>query len=388
MVSSNSSVVAAKNQGSSEVVLAPTFSPPEIDSWQIKGIDYIEFYVGNAFQAAHFYRTGFGFTPIAYGGPETGLSERTSWVMKQNNIYLVLTSALNAHHPIAHQVAKHGDGVKDIALRVDNVVAAFTQLTQRGALPILEPEIQEDEQGKFIKATIRAFGDTVHSLIERHNYQGTFAPDYQKVHNPPPAQSIGITDIDHIAICVEAGKLEEYCDFYHRVIGFHESYRMNFITEKSGMNSRVMESDTGIVKLPICEPVVAKCQSQIEEFLRYYGDSGVQHLAFLSDNIIQTVQDLQNNGIEFASHPDTYYESLKSRLGQIDEDIDVLRELQILADLDKDGYLLQLFTKIVQDRPTFFLEIIQRHGTNNFGQGNVKALFEAVQRQQQQRGHL
>ena len=354
----------------------------------IKAIDYVEFYVGNAFQAAHFYRTGFGFTPIAYAGLETGLFGRTSWVMKQNNIYLVFTSALDAHHSIASHVAKHGDGVKDIALRVDNVVAAFENLTKRGALPILEPKIYEDEQGKFVKATIGAFGDTVHSLIERNNYQGSFAPDYQKVHNPPPAQSIGITDIDHLAIGVEAGKLEQSCNFYQTVMGFHESYRMNFVNDKSGMNSRVMESDTGIVKLPICEPVVAECKSQIEEFLTYYGGSGVQHLSFLSHNIIQTVQDLQNNGIEFASHPDTYYESLKSRLGQINEDLELLHQLQILADRDKDGYLLQSFTKLVQDRPTLFLEIIQRHGTNSFGQGNVQALFNAVQRQQQQRGHF
>lgn len=354
----------------------------------IKAIDYIEFYVGNALQASHFYRNGFGFTPIAYAGLETGLSDRTSWVIKQNNIYFVLTSSLDPHHPIASHVAKHGDGVKDIALRVDNVVEAFETFTRKGALPILEPKIHEDEKGKFIKATIGAFGDTVHSLIERDNYQGTFAPDYQKVLNPPPSLPTGITDIDHIAICAETGKLEEYCNFYQTIMGFHQSYRMDFISDKSGMNSRVMESETGIVKLPICEPVLTQCKSQLEEFLMYYNGSGVQHISFLSPNIIQTVQALRNNGIEFTSHPDTYYENLRERLGEIDEDIDTLQELQILADGDQDGYLLQLFTKIIQDRPTLFLEIIQRQGTNSFGQGNVKALFDAVQRQQQQRGHL
>jgi 4-hydroxyphenylpyruvate dioxygenase len=354
----------------------------------IKAIDYVEFYVGNAFQSAHFYRTGFGFNPIAYAGLETGISDYSSWVVKQNQIHLVLTSALHNNHPIANHVTKHGDGVKDVALAVDDVFEAFDILTQRGALPLVEPKIYEDENGKLIKATISGFGDTVHSLIDRKNYQGIFAPNYKKIDNHPQSIPIGITEIDHLAICAEAGQLENYCNFYSQVMGFHESYRMNFISDKSGMNSRVMEDQTRKIKLTICEPIPAECKSQIEEYLISYGGSGVQHLAFLSHDIIETVKALKNNGIQFLNHPNTYYEMLKSRIGDIEEDLDLLHEMQILADRDDDGYLLQLFTKIVQDRPTFFLEIIQRHGTNSFGQGNIKALFDAVQRQQAKRGHL
>lgn len=353
----------------------------------IEGVDYVEFYVGNAWQAAYFYSQGFGFTPVAYAGLETGSLDRTSWVLKQNHIYLVLTSSLNPDNEIASYVARHGDGVQNIAFRVNNTVEAFEKLIQKGATLIMEPTLEEDDNGEMVRAAVKGVGDTIHSLIQRQDYHGVFAPHYHKIENPPPSVSIGVTEIDHIAICVDKGELEKYCDLYRKIFDFHQSYQMDFVSEGSGMNSRVMENSTGTVKFTICEPIVSQQKSQIDEYITYHGGSGVQHLAFLSDNIIETVRSLLNNGVQMLRNPQTYYTNLRERVGQIEEDIKTLQQLQILADRDKDGYLLQVFTTMVQNRPTFFLEVIERHGTTSFGQGNVKALFEAVKSEQQKRGN-
>lgn len=354
----------------------------------IEGVDYVEFYVGNAWQAAYFYSQGFGFTPVAYAGLETGTLDRTSWVLKQNDIYLVFTSSLAHNNEIASHVARHGDGVQNIAFRVNNTVEVFEKLIQRGATAIMEPRWEEDNNGELIRAAVKGVGDTIHSLIQRQNYQGVFAPHYQKIENPPPSVSIGVTKIDHIAMCVKKGELDGYCDLYREIFGFHQSYQMDFVSEGSGMNSRVMENSTGTVKFSICEPIVSQHKSQIDEYITYHGGSGVQHLAFLSNNIIETVRSLLNNGVQMLRNPQTYYTNLLERVGQIKEDINTLQELQILADRDQDGYLLQVFTTMVQDRPTLFLEVIQRHGTTSFGQGNVKALFEAVKSEQEKRGNF
>lgn len=351
----------------------------------IEGVDYVEFYVGNALQAAHFYRTSFGFSPIAYTSLETGTLDCSSWVLKQNNIYLVFTSSLDPNNAIADHVARHGDGVKNIAFRVRNTLEVFEKLIQKGAVPIQEPTREEDNYGELISAAVGGIGNSIHSLIERQNYQGVFAPNYQKIENPPPSVSIGVKKIDHIALCVKNGELDQYCDLYREVFGFHQSYQMDFVNGGSGMNSKVMENDSGTVKFTLCEPILSENKSQIDEYLHYNGGSGVQHLAFLSDNMVDTIGKLLSNGVEMLRNPDNYYEALPQRVGKIKEDLATLHQLQILADRDRDGYLLQAFTKIVQDRPTFFLEIIQRYGTSSFGQGNVKALFEAVKCEQQKR---
>ncbi len=353
-----------------------------------QGIDYVEFYVGNAFQSAYFYQTAFGFMPIAYAGLETGLREQVSLVLEQGHIRLLLTSAVTPDSLIAEHVALHGDGVKDIAFRVDDAVQTFEEMVKRGAQPILEPTVYQDKNGKVIKATISTFGDTWHSFIQRNAYEGIFFPNYHKPHNLSPTVSIGIAEIDHIAICVEAGELESYSKFYSDLMDFHESYRMDISGVFNGMNSRVLEDKTGNIKFTICEPASSQFKSQIDEYIKFNGGSGVQHIAFLTNNIVKTVQALLNNGMRFLNQPDTYYEMLEGRIGEIDEDIAVLRNLNVLADRDQDGYLLQAFTQLVQDRPTFFLEVIQRNGTRSFGQGNVKALFEAVQREQSNRGNL
>ncbi len=351
----------------------------------IEGVDYVELYVGNAWQAAYFYSKGFGFTPVAYAGLETGTLDRTSWVLKQNDIYLVFTSSLSQNNEIASHVARHGDGVQNIAFRVNNTVEVFEKLIQRGATAIMEPRWEEDNNGELIRAAVKGVGDTIHSLIQRQNYQGVFAPHYQKIENPPPSVSIGVTKIDHITICVNKGELERYCQLYHEIFDFHQSYNMDFVNDGSGMNARVIENSTGTVKLTICEPIVSQHKSQVDEYITYHGGSGVQHLAFLTNNIIETVRSLLSNGVQTVNIPHAYYKTLLERVGPIKEDVETLHKFQILADRDKDGYLLQVFTTMVQDRPTFFLEVIERCGTTSFGQGNVKALFQAVRAEQEKR---
>ena len=381
MVSSNSSVVAANKQASSALGLSQTkiSSPQEFDSWQIKGIDYVELYVGNVFQAAHFYRTAFGFMPVAYAGLETGVRDRVSFVVEQSNIRLVLTGAIAPDSPIARHVALHGDAVKDIAFRVDDTAHVFEEIVKRGAKPLLEPTVYKAENGQVIKATIAACGDTVHSLIQRDTYEGIFSKNYRRI-NSPPTHSIGITALDHLTVCIEQGQLEYWINFYKLVMGFREIYGMNLMAEDTGMKLRLMEDARKLIKLVLVEPIPLSTPSQIEQYLRFNVGAGVQHLAFSSNNIVSTAWQLRLNGIESVHIPDSYYEMLEKRIGKIDEDLAALRKFRILVDQDDDGYLLQFFTKALQSRPTFFLEIIQRHGTRSFGQNNIKALFEAVNR--------
>lgn len=355
---------------------------------QIKGLDYVELYVGNAFQAANFYCQTLGFVPIAYAGPDTSITDRSSFVVVQGDIKLILTGAVTPDSSIAEHVAIHGDGVKDIAFRVEDAAQAFDELTSRGAYPILEPTLYEEGDSQIIKATVAAFGDTVHTFVQRKPYDSKFFPHYHPIKNSVCRVNTGLTAIDHIAICVEAGNLEHYSNYYKQGMGFHESFRLNLDDEFSDMNLRVMEDASGLPRFVICEPSSAKDKSHIQEYLKYYGGSGVQHLAFASTNILESVRAIETNGLQFLRHPDPYYEMLPDRIGQIDEDLAVLQDLGILADRDEQGYLLQAFTKVLQDRPTFFLEVIQRHGTQSYGQGNIKALFEAVEVEQAKRSLL
>jgi 4-hydroxyphenylpyruvate dioxygenase len=359
-----------------------------MDFLDIKGIDYVELYVGNAFQSANFYCQTLGFVPIAYAGPDTNITDRSSFVIAQGDIKLILTGAVTPDSSIADHVAIHGDGVKDIAFRVEDAARAFDEVTSRGAYPILEPTVYEEGDNQIIKATVAAFGDTVHTFVQRKPHDSKFFPYYHPIKNSVRRVNARLTAIDHIAICVEAGNLEHYSNYYEQGMGFHESFRLNIGNKLNGMNSRVVEDASGLAKLVICEPSSAKAQSQIQEYLKYYGGSGVQHLAFASTNILESVRTIETNGLQFLRHPDPYYEMLPDRIGQIDEDLAVLQELGILADRDERGYLLQAFTKVLQDRPTFFLEVIQRHGTQSFGQGNIEALFEAVKVEQAKRSLL
>lgn len=374
-----------------------TFTAPKLvqlqenDSLQLKAIDYVEFYVGNARQAAHFYRTAFGFTPIAYAGLETGVRDRCSFVLEQSNIRFVFTSAVTPDSSIAQQVKLHGDGVHDIALGVDDASAAFKAAVARGARPVLEPTMIEGEKGHIVKATIASYsGDITHSFIQRNNYTG-FSPQYQTIPNPLPATPTGLIDIDHIVINVELGKMDAWGDFYRRIMGFHQLQQFtsdDISTKYSALMSKVLQNSTGRIKFPINEPAQGYRKSQIQEYLDFYRGPGVQHIALKTNDIIKTVQHLRDNGVEFLHTPNTYYDNLHRRIGQIDEDMNILRALNILIDRDDEGYLLQIFTKPLTDRPTVFFEIIQRKGAQGFGNGNFKALFEAIEREQAARGNL
>jgi len=358
---------------------------------QPKKIDYVEFYVGNAQQAAHFYRTAFGFTPIGYAGLETGIRDRCSFVLAQSNIRLVLTSALTPDSPITHVVSLHGDGVHDIAMQVDDARASFKSAITKGARSVLEPTVIEGEKGHVVKATIAGYtGNITYSFIERNNYTG-FLPQYQCIPNSRPLIPTGLVDIDHIVLNVEFGKMDMWVDFYQKVLGFHQLQQFtsdDISTEYSSLTSKVVQNNTGHIKFPVNEPAQGSRKSQIQEYLDFYHGSGVQHIALRTNDIINTVQRLRHNGVEFLHTPDTYYDNLHQRLGQIDEDISVLRELKILIDRDNTGDLLQIFTKPLTARPTFFLEIIQRKGAQGFGNGNFKALFEAIELEQATRGNL
>jgi 4-hydroxyphenylpyruvate dioxygenase len=354
------------------------------DALNLKGIDYIELYVGNAHQAAHFYRTMFGFKPIAYCGLETGSNDKASFVIEQGQIRLVLTSAINSKHPISDHVHLHGDGVKDIAFAVDNAVAAFEVAVRRGARPVAEPTIIESDQGCFVKATIGAYGDTVHSFIQRDATSGAYLPNYQVILNPPRAMPINISAIDHVAVCVEAGSLEQWAEFYRHIFGFEQVHEENVETEYSAMRSKAMQDRSGQVKFPIMEPATGRRRSQIEDYLRFYHGPGAQHIAVLTDNIVSTVRTLRDTGIEFRRTPRAYYDVLGERIGTVDADLAALRDLEILVDRDEWGYLMQIFAKPVQNRPTLFCEVIQREGARGFGSGNIKALFESIEREQAQ----
>ncbi len=363
----------------------------ENDLLQLDGIDYIEMYVGNARQAAHFYRTVFGFAPIAYAGLETGVRDRASYVLRQRKIRLVVTAPLGPEGEVAEHVRRHGDGVKDIAFTVADARAAWRFAVANGASTVMEPAVIEGQKGAIVKATIRAYGDTVHSFVERKNYHGTFAPRYHTIKNPPPVQPTGLAAIDHVVGNVELGHMDEWVEYYHRVLGFRQLIHFSdddIATEYSALMSKVMANGTGRIKFPINEPAEGRGKSQIQEYLDYYHGPGVQHLALETGDIVDTVRKLRANGVDFLRTPSTYYDALLDRVGKIDEDIDALRELGILVDRDDEGYLLQIFTRPLQDRPTLFFEVIQRKGALGFGAGNFKALFEAIEREQELRGNL
>lgn len=353
----------------------------------LKGYDHIEFYVGNALQAAYFYRNAFGFTPTAYAGLETNVRDRVSYVMEQRNIRLVLTSPLQNDGAIAAHIARHGDGVKDIAFTVKDSAQAFQETVKRGARPIMEPTVYEDKGGRIVKSVIGVYGDTVHSFIERHEYEGAFLPGYVPAPNKTPWIATGFSAVDHVAVSLRAGELDEWVGFYQDVMGFHESHTEDVDTGYSAMNSKVVENSTGKIKFPMVEPSPSKRKSQIDEYLEFYQGAGVQHVALLTGDILKTVGALRSMGHEFLRTPETYYESLPDRVGKINEDLDELRKLNILVDRDQWGYLMQIFTKPVQSRPTVFMEAIQRKGARGFGSGNIKALFEALEREQTLRGN-
>lgn len=357
----------------------------------LNGTDYVEFYVGNAKQAAYYYQTAFGFQPLAYSGLETGDKEKTSYVLAQGKIRFVFTTALVAESPIADHVRLHGDGVKVIALWVDDANSAFRETVSRGARPFLSPVIAEDENGKVVRSGIHTYGDTVHIFVERKNYHGPFLPGYAQWNPDYKTASIGLKYVDHMVGNVGWGEMNKWANFYADVMGFKQLISFDdkdISTEYTALMSKVMSNGNGYIKFPINEPAEGRKKSQIEEFIDFYRGSGVQHVAMATDDILHTVSELRGRGVEFLYVPDTYYDDILDRVGQIDEDLGMLRKLNILIDRDEEGYLLQIFTKPVEDRPTVFYEIIQRHGAKSFGKGNFKALFESIEREQQRRGTL
>ncbi len=355
------------------------------------GTDHIEFYVGNAKQASYFYQSAFGFELVAYAGPETGIKEKASYMLQQGKIRFVFTTALYPNSLIAEHVHKHGDGVKVLALEVEDAEKAFYNTMQRGAKAIQEPTTLKDEFGEVKIASIQTYGDTIHTFVERTNYKGAFLPGFVAKKSNVKTSSIGLKHVDHCVGNVELGRMNEWVKFYEDVMGF--SLLITFddqdiSTEYSSLMSKVVSNGNGYVKFPINEPASGARKSQIEEYLDFYQGAGVQHIAIATDNIIDTVGELRARGIDFLSVPETYYETLKQRVGVIDEDIQAIKKLNILVDRDEEGYLLQIFTKPVEDRPTLFFEIIQRKGATSFGKGNFKALFEAIEREQALRGNL
>lgn len=362
------------------------------DFLPLKGTDYIELYVGNAKQSAHFYKTAFGFQSVAYAGPETGLRDRVSYVLQQGKIRLVLTTAMQPESEINDHYVKHGDGVKVLALWVDDARSAFEETVKRGAKPYLEPEVLEDEFGTVVRSGIHTYGDTVHIFIERNNYTGPFMPGFKALQSTYNPTEVGLMYVDHCVGNVDWGQMNQWCEFYKNVMGFDQLISFDdkdISTEYTALMSKVMSNDNMRVKFPINEPAKGKKKSQIEEYIEFYKGSGVQHIAVATDDIITTVTELRKRGVEFLEVPDNYYgENLFERVGKIDERIEDLKKLRILVDRDEDGYLLQLFTKPVEDRPTMFFEIIQRKGAKSFGKGNFKALFEAIEREQELRGNL
>ena len=361
------------------------------DIFPINGTDFVEFYVGNAKQSAHYYQTAFGFQLVGYRGPETGTRDRVSYLLQQNKIRLVLTTPLGPDGEIAEHLRKHGDGVRDIALWVDDARDAFAKAVERGAKPLHEPKVLSDETGEIVVAAIRIYGDTIHSLVERRNYRGLFMPGFASRtphYQPSPT---GLLYVDHCVGNVELGKMNVWVGFYEKVMGFKNLITFDdedISTEYSALMSKVMANGNERIKFPINEPAKGKKKSQIDEYLDFYRGPGVQHLALATNDIISTVTALRDRGVEFLSTPTSYYSELQSRVGQIDEPLDKLQELGILVDRDPEGYLLQIFSKPVEDRPTVFYEIIQRKGARGFGKGNFKALFEAIEREQELRGNL
>ena len=361
------------------------------DFLPLMGTDYVELYVGNAKQAAHFYKTAFGFQSYAYSGPETGDKEKVSYVLIQNKVRLVLTTPLHPEGTIAAHVNKHGDGVKAVALMVNDAKDAFEQTVKRGAKPYLEPTTREDADGKIVMSGIHIYGDTVHLFIERKDYKGTFMPGFKVWESHYNPSDVGLQYIDHCVGNVGWNQMNTWVSFYEDVMGFKNILTFDdkqISTEYSALMSKVMSNGNGFVKFPINEPAEGKKKSQVEEYLDFYKDAGVQHIAIATQDIITTVSALSDRGVEFLKVPNTYYDQLLDRIGPIDEDLEPLRKLGILVDRDDEGYLLQIFTKPVEDRPTLFFEIIQRKGAKSFGAGNFKALFEALEREQELRGNL
>jgi len=361
------------------------------DFLPLMGTDYVELYVGNAKQAAHFYKTAFGFQSYAYSGPETGDKEKVSYVLIQNKVRLVLTTPLHPTGTIAEHVNKHGDGVKAVALMVNDATDAFEQTVKRGAKPYMEPTTSEDRDGKIVMSGIHIYGDTVHLFIERKDYKGTFMPGFKVWESHYNPSDVGLQFIDHCVGNVGWNQMNTWVSFYEDVMGFKNILTFDdkqISTEYSALMSKVMSNGNGFVKFPINEPAKAKKKSQVEEYLDFYKDAGVQHIAIATGDIITTVTALSERGVEFLKVPNTYYDQLLDRIGPIDEDLEPLRKLGILVDRDDEGYLLQIFTKPVEDRPTLFFEIIQRKGAKSFGAGNFKALFEALEREQELRGNL
>ena len=355
----------------------------------IEGFDFVEFYVGNAKQACYYYHKGFGFDVVAYRGLETGSRDKASYVLRQKNVNLVLTTGLTADSEIGKHVLAHGDGVKNIGFRVKDAKKAYETAISRGAVSMEEPKVVEDENGRFVTATVKTYGDTIHTFVERHAYKGAFAPGYKAIDKK--GNSAGLLIIDHIVGNVETDKMEYWVDYYQKVFGFYvyQGFDANDIsTQYSALVSKVMANKAGSIKMPINEPAVGLKKSQIQEYLDFYTAGGVQHIAVSTADIIKTVGELHARGIEFLTVPRSYYDTLEERVGKIDEDIETLYKLGILVDRESDGYLLQIFTKPVEDRPTLFFEVIQRKGAKGFGKGNFKALFESIEREQAIRGNL
>ncbi len=361
------------------------------DTFPINGTDYIEFLVGNAKQAAHYYCSAFGFSLVAYRGPETGVRDRASYLVQQGKVRFIFTTAMAPGNAMADHVHRHGDGVRDLALWVDDAREAFRLAVERGAVAEQEPTVLKDEHGEVVIAAIRTYGDTIHSLVERRNYRGMFMPGFRAIESLFRPGSVGLEVVDHCVGNVELGKMDVWCKFYEDVMGFKNLISFDdkdISTEYSSLMSKVVASGNERIKFPINEPAEGKKKSQIDEYLEFYGGPGVQHVAILTKDIISTVTQLRNRGVEFLQVPSSYYDTLLERVGRIDEDVAPLKELGILVDRDDEGYLLQIFTKPVEDRPTLFYEIIQRKGARSFGKGNFKALFEAIEREQAARGNL
>ncbi len=361
------------------------------DFLPLKGTDHIEFYVGNAKQSAYYYQSAWGYKFVAYSGPETGVRDRASYVLEQGKIRLVLTTAINPESEIAKHHILHGDGVRFLSLWVDDATKSFEETVKRGAKPYMEPTRFEDENGYVVISAIHTYGDTIHKFVERSNYNGLFLPGFAKPAYAMDVTPVGLKYVDHCVGNVELGQMNNWVKFYEDVMGFKLLLTFDdkdISTEYSALMSKVVSNGNGYVKFPINEPAAGKKKSQIEEYIEFYKGSGVQHIAVESHDILETVSELRRRGIEFLYVPDTYYEDVLDRVGHINEDIKALQALNILIDRDEEGYLLQIFTKPVEDRPTVFYEIIQRHGAKSFGKGNFKALFESIEREQEVRGNL
>lgn len=361
------------------------------DFLPLNGTDHVEFYVGNAKQAAYYYQSAFGYELVAYAGPETGVKDKASYVLQQNKVRLVLTTSLLPDSDIAQHVKLHGDGVKVLALWVDDAKKSFEETVMRGAIIAFEPTVLKDEEGEVVIAGIHTYGETIHTFVERKNYNGAFMPGYKKAKSSFATTPVGLKHIDHCVGNVGWGEMNTWVKFYEDIMGFKLLVTFDdadISTEYSALMSKVVSNGSGYVKFPINEPAEGKKKSQIEEYLDFYHGAGVQHIAIETDDILFTVGELRRRGVEFLYVPETYYDDVLQRVGHIDEDLNALKKLNILIDRDDEGYLLQIFTKPVEDRPTLFYEIIQRKGAKSFGKGNFKALFESIEREQERRGNL